>query len=57
MSGLLLLAVAWLILGCAVAWLFGKVIDCGDRGASPIAPQGPPSLKAADEACNILQLY
>ena len=55
MSELLLLAVAWLLLGCAVAWLFGKVIDCGDRGASQA--QGEPSLTAADEACDILDLH
>ena len=47
---LLLLAVAWLVLGCAVALLLGKAIDCGDGGVSKIAPQRQPSQKAVDEA-------
>jgi len=56
MSVLLLLAVAWLLVGCAVAWLFGKVVDFGDRGASSIALQGAPSLTAADDFCDILEV-
>ena len=56
MSVLLLLAVAWLLVGCAVAWLFGKIVDCGDRGASSIALQGAPRLTAADNVYDFLEV-
>ena len=44
MLELLLLAVTWLVLGCAVALLLGKAIDCGDGGVSKITPQRGPEL-------------